>query len=136
MIGGEDTIESVAKYARKETQSSTSASGPVWREFTKEEQERIQNHLDRPLEAEHIQFRPAAQGSVAYIEGWKVLSIANEVFGFNGWSSEILSLSCDFVDVGEGGKISLGISCMVRIRLRDGTYHDVYSVYCNFQVIF
>lgn len=91
--------------------------------FTPEETSTIQHHLDQPIEADQIQFRPSAQGSVAYVEGWKALSLANEVFGFNGWSSEILYWGVDFVDC-EDGRVSLGISCMVRIHLRDGTFHD------------
>lgn len=96
--------------------------------WTAEETARIQGALCQPIEHEHVQFRPSAQGSVAYVEGWKVLNLANEAFGFNGWSSEILSLARDFEDVsggGDGGRISVGYSCMVRIRLRDGTFHDV-----------
>lgn len=92
--------------------------------FSEEQVVRIQKALDEPVDAATIQFRPSAQGSVAYVEGWKALSLANEVFGFNGWSSEILTLTTDFVDM-EGGRISLGVSCMVRIHLRDGTFHDV-----------
>lgn len=94
------------------------------RPFTTEEAARIQSVLDTPIENEYIQFRPSAQGSVAYVEGWKALSLANEVFGFNGWSSEILSLTVDFVDQVDG-KFSIGVSCMVRIYLRDGTFHEV-----------
>lgn len=26
---------------------------------------------------------------LAYIEGWRLISLANEVFGFNGWSHSI-----------------------------------------------
>jgi DNA recombination protein Rad52 len=91
--------------------------------FTADEVKDIQTRLDASIDADSIQFRPSAQGSVAYVEGWRALSLANEVFGFNGWSSEILSLSVDFCD-NEGGRISLGISCMIRIYLKDGTFHD------------
>jgi DNA repair and recombination protein RAD52 len=92
--------------------------------FSAEDTFRIQKQLDAPVDIEHIAFRPAAQGTVAYVEGWRALNLANEVFGFSGWSSEILSLSTDFVDT-EGGRITLGVSCMVRVSLRDGTFHDV-----------
>lgn len=98
-----------------------------WQRWTGEEAVRVQHALGQPIEYEHIQFRPSAQGSVAYVEGWKALNLANEVFGFNGWSSEILSLNRDFEDISgaDGGRISVGYSCMVRVRLRDGTFHDV-----------
>lgn len=36
-------------------------------------------------------------GNVAYLEGWKAFNLANQVFGFNGWSSEIHSFTTDFV---------------------------------------
>jgi recombination DNA repair RAD52 pathway protein len=65
--------------------------------FTPEEAHEIQERLDTKLEASHLSYRPAAQGTVAYLEGWKAFNLANEVFGFNGWSSEILSFSIDFV---------------------------------------
>lgn len=93
-------------------------------QFTEEERKRIQTVLDTSIDHESIQFRPSAQGHVAYVEGWKALSLANEVFGFSGWSSEILSLTPDFQEVTVDGRISIGISCMVRVSLKDGTFHD------------
>ena len=36
-------------------------------------------------------------GYLSYIEGWRALNLANEIFGFNGWSSNIISLTVDFV---------------------------------------
>jgi len=95
----------------------------------------IQKELDRPLEPEHITYRPSGQGQVAYLEGWKSLQLANEVFGFNGWSSEILSLTTDFLDTDSTGRVSLGMSCMVRVHLRDGTFHDVRIIQASIDVI-
>lgn len=65
--------------------------------YTAEEAHEIQERLDTKLDASHLSYRPAAQGTVAYLEGWKAFNLANEVFGFNGWSSEILSFTIDFV---------------------------------------
>ena len=59
-----------------------------------------------------------------YLEGWKAIDLANEVFGFNGWSSSIVSLEKDFCDVDEQGRVKIGVSCIMRITLRDGTYHE------------
>lgn len=36
-------------------------------------------------------------GKLTYIEGWRVINLANEVFGFDGWSTEIKQLDVDFV---------------------------------------
>jgi DNA repair and recombination protein RAD52 len=67
------------------------------RAYSDEEASHIQQHLDLKLDSSHLSYRPAGQGTVAYLEGWKAFTLANEVFGFNGWSSEILSLTTDFV---------------------------------------
>lgn len=39
----------------------------------------------------------ATGGKLSYIEGWKAIDLANEVFGFNGWSSTIVRMDVDFV---------------------------------------
>lgn len=72
--------------------------------YTEEEAFDIQERLDTKLDASHLSYRPAAQGTVAYLEGWKAFNLANEVFGFNGWSSEILSFTIDFVRTKRGNK--------------------------------
>lgn len=60
-----------------------------------------------------------------YIAAEKCIALANEVFGFNGWSSSIQNIQVDFVDENpQTLKISLGLSVIVRITLRDGTYHE------------
>jgi len=47
------------------------------------------------------------------------------VFGFNGWSSSIQNIQIDFVDENsQTGKISLGLSVIVRVTLKDGSYHE------------
>lgn len=67
--------------------------------FTEEEAHSIQAHIDTKLEPSQLSNRPSGQGNVAYLEGWKAISLANEVFGFNGWSSEILNITIDFVRI-------------------------------------
>jgi DNA repair and recombination protein RAD52 len=76
------------------------------------------------------------------------VNLANEVFGFNGWSSQIISLTTDFVrpllsilelqsdsfpshlvaffqcDELSPGRYTVGITAIVRITLRDGTFHE------------
>ena len=60
-----------------------------------------------------------------YLAAEKVINLANEVFGFNGWSSSIQNVQIDFVDENTtNGKITLGLSTIVRVTLRDGTYHE------------
>ncbi|KAK9240503.1 hypothetical protein V1525DRAFT_370224 [Lipomyces kononenkoae] len=81
--------------------------------------------LDRQLGPEYISSRPSPGGGTAYyLEGWKAINLANEVFGFNGWSSEIKSIHEDYVEVKDNGKIDVGVSVVVRVTLKDGTFHE------------
>jgi len=59
----------------------------------------LQAKLNQRLGPEYISQRPGpGNGSkLTYVEGWKVINLANEVFGFNGWSSSITSLTTDYV---------------------------------------
>lgn len=53
-----------------------------------------------------------------------VINIANEIFGFNGWSSSILALDTDFIDTDSQGRHTVGVTARVRVTLRDGAYHE------------
>ena len=59
----------------------------------------LQAKLNKKLGPEYISQRPgpSGQGKLTYAEGWKIINLANEVFGFNGWSSSITSLAVDYV---------------------------------------
>lgn len=62
---------------------------------------------------------------LTYAEGWKVINLANEVFGFNGWSSAVVNITCDFADYDPNTqRHAVGISAIVRVTLRDGVYHE------------
>lgn len=96
--------------------------------YSAEEQERIQSQLNKVLGPEYVSFRPGGGGqNVSYIEGWKALNLANEIFGFNGWSSELINIQVDFLDSLGSGRVSLGLSVVVRITIRDGTFHEDFG---------
>ena len=47
---------------------------------------------------EYLSKRSGAGGQkLMYIESWRSIAIANEIFGFNGWSSNIIDQTVDFV---------------------------------------
>ncbi|KAL9084762.1 MAG: hypothetical protein Q9159_005047 [Coniocarpon cinnabarinum] len=95
-------------------------------EFTAIEIATLQSRLDRQLGPEYISTRAGPGGGrVHYLAAEKVINLANEVFGFNGWSSSIQRSEIDFVDVSENtNKVTLGMSVIVRVTLRDGTFHE------------
>ncbi|MCJ1431989.1 DNA repair protein rad52 [Xylographa pallens] len=95
-------------------------------EYTAQEVATLQSRLEKQLGPEYISSRPGAGGQkVHYLAAEKCINLANEVFGFNGWSSGIRDVTVDFIDESQStGKITLGLSVIVRVTLRDGTYHE------------
>lgn len=95
-------------------------------EYTAQEIATLSSRLEKQLGPEYISSRPGAGGGkVHYLSADKCINLANEVFGFNGWSSGIQNVQIDFVDESQSsGKVSLGLSVIVRVTLRDGTFHE------------
>ncbi|CAI6338717.1 unnamed protein product [Periconia digitata] len=94
--------------------------------FSAREAATIQKCLNKQLGPEYISQRPGnGGGKVAYLEGNKAIALANEMFGFDGWSSSLGQVQVDFVDENtQNGKVCLGLSIIVRITLKSGTYHE------------
>jgi DNA repair and recombination protein RAD52 len=70
-------------------------------EYTAQEVATLQSRLDKQLGPEYISSRPGAGGKkVHYLAAEKCINLANEVFGFNGWSSAIKDVTVDFVRLG------------------------------------
>jgi DNA repair and recombination protein RAD52 len=66
--------------------------------YTAQEIATLQAKLDQKLGPEYISDRPGAGGiKVHYLESWKCINLANEIFGFNGWSSSIQNIAVDYV---------------------------------------
>ncbi|KAI0390267.1 hypothetical protein F5Y17DRAFT_461946 [Xylariaceae sp. FL0594] len=95
-------------------------------QFTAAEIATLQSRLEKQLGPEYLSSRSGPSGQkVHYIAAEKCIALANEVFGFNGWSSSIQNIQVDFVDENpQTLKISLGLSVIVRVTLRDGTFHE------------
>ncbi|KAH8911846.1 hypothetical protein BR93DRAFT_973432 [Coniochaeta sp. PMI_546] len=95
-------------------------------EYTAQEIATLQSRLEKQLGPEYISSRAGPGGQkVHYVAAEKCIALANEVFGFNGWSSSIQNIQVDFVEEHPTTlKISLGLSVIVRVTLRDGTFHE------------
>lgn len=93
-------------------------------DFKVKSNEEIQAKLDKKLGPEYISKRIGFGSSrVAYIEGWKVINLANQIFGFNGWSTEVKNVMVDFLDERQG-KFNIGCTAIVRVTLENGTYRE------------
>lgn len=95
-------------------------------EYTAQEIATLQSRLEKQLGPEYISNRAGPSGQkVHYLAAEKCIQLANEVFGFNGWSSQIKEVQVDFVEENpQTFKVSLGLSVIVRVTLRDGTFHE------------
>ncbi|XP_069905350.1 DNA repair protein RAD52 homolog isoform X2 [Oryctolagus cuniculus] len=87
-------------------------------QYTAEEYQAIQSALRQRLGPEYISSRTAGGGQkVCYIEGHKVISLANEMFGYNGWAHSVTQQNVDFVDL-NNGKFYVGVCAFVRVQLK------------------
>ena len=78
------------KVEMSSASNSTGSTGTVSTfgssDFTPEELSAISTALKKRLGPNFVSQRPAQGGQrVAYIEGWKLIGLANTIFGFNGW---------------------------------------------------
>nr|XP_031300244.1 DNA repair protein RAD52 homolog isoform X6 [Camelus dromedarius] len=93
-------------------------------QYTAEEYQAIQTALRQRLGPEYISSRMAGGGQkVCYIEGHRVINLANEMFGYNGWAHSVTQQNMDFVDL-NNGKFYVGVCAFVRVQLKDGSYHE------------
>ena len=87
----------------------------------------IQAKLNKRLGPEYVSQRPAPGGGpkLTYVEGWKIIGLANEVFGYNGWCSTVTKIETDFVDMDpETRRYNIGVTALVKVTLKDGTCHE------------
>lgn len=69
-------------------------------EYAAREVATLQARLDKQLGPEYISSRSGPSGQkVHYLAAEKCINLANEVFGFNGWSSSIQNIQIDFVSM-------------------------------------
>lgn len=84
----------------------------------------IQAKLQKKLGPEFVSKRIGfGKNKVAYVEGWKVINLANQIFGYNGWSTDVKSVTVDFLDERQG-RFSIGCSAIIRVSLANGSYRE------------
>lgn len=67
-------------------------------EYSAREIATLSSRLEKRLGPEYLSSRPGAGGKkVHYVTADKCINLANDVFGFNGWSSAIQNIQVDFV---------------------------------------
>ena len=95
------------------------------RSFSAENSARIAEQLQLNLGRDHLASRRGAGGmKLTYVEGWRVIDLANTTFAFNGWSCKLLQCVTEFAEETSSGKWNVACSATVRVTLRDGTSHE------------
>ncbi|XP_074024979.1 DNA repair protein RAD52 homolog [Numenius arquata] len=118
---GKDSENDISRNSSS-TSNSVACFGQY--QYTASEYQAIQHALRQRLGPEYISSRQAGGGQkVCYIEGHKVISLANEMFGFNGWAHSVTQQNVDFVDL-NNGRFYVGVCAFVKVQLKDGSYHE------------
>eukprot|EP01118_Nematostelium_gracile_P012950 TRINITY_DN4815_c0_g1_i1.p1 TRINITY_DN4815_c0_g1~~TRINITY_DN4815_c0_g1_i1.p1 ORF type:complete len:321 (+),score=87.11 TRINITY_DN4815_c0_g1_i1:116-964(+) len=93
----------------------------------------MKEKLDRKLTHREVLTRPGGfnGGEFTYIESWKAVEIANDIFNFNGWSCSIVDITPDFIEETPNGKHRCGITAVVKVTLRDGSFHMDVGFGCS-----
>ncbi|NWU83396.1 RAD52 protein, partial [Onychorhynchus coronatus] len=120
---GKDGKSSSSSSSNSSSSGNSGASFGQYH-YTASEYQAIQHALRQRLGPDYISSRQAGGGQkVCYIEGHKVISLANEMFGFNGWAHSVTQQNVDFVDL-SNGRFYVGVCAFVKVQLKDGSYHE------------
>jgi hypothetical protein len=86
--------------------------------------------LLKPLNASRVAQRNQAGISLSYLEAWDVKAHLIRIFGFGGWSADVLSADLAFEEKDEKGRWNVGYKVVMRLRLHneefagDATYTE------------
>ncbi|XP_063694518.1 DNA repair protein RAD52 homolog isoform X2 [Bolinopsis microptera] len=98
--------------------------------YTDDEFNEIQAALRKRLGTDFVATRPGPGGQkLYYVEGWRVVQLANETFGFDGWGYSVTNMTVDFVDH-LAGKFNVGVSATVKVTLKNGCFREDVGYGC------
>lgn len=85
--------------------------------------------LSKKLDPKHVKPAKTFGPKGDYIEGWHVIAEANKIFGFDGWSYSIKTLTQDALEVGENSKGEdqwrASYTCIVTLAIMGAVREDV-----------
>lgn len=110
--------------------TSIQGSLPRWgeRELSDAQRRQAKAALSRCLGSDHISTRQGPRNTkIPYLDVSTTIRLANEAFRYDGWSSNIISVTQDFLRE-DRGVWSCCYTALVRITLPNGCYHDGIGV--------
>eukprot|EP01084_Bolivina_argentea_P283200 484978_1 len=95
------------------------------RPFNQEVCEGIKVKLATHLRLDQMSTRSGGRaGQIYYITGHQAINYANEVFGFNGWRSELLECIVHHCEKSESGRWECLAIARMRITIRGGSFRE------------
>ena len=78
--------------------------------------------LKQPLDSSVVKEREQSGMKLSYVESWYVIGQLNEVFGFDGWDRETVSLTCIQQDTNQKGtpRVAYTAQCILTVRFPEG----------------
>jgi len=73
--------------------------------------------LLKPLAASRVAHRNQGGMQLSYLEAWDVRAHLIRIFGFGGWSADVLSADCVYEEKNEKGRWEVGYRVLLRLRL-------------------
>ena len=78
--------------------------------------------LKQPLDSSVVKERDQSGIKLSYVESWYVIGQLNEVFGFDGWDRETISLNLIQSDENDRGtpRVAYTAQCVLTVRFPEG----------------
>lgn len=73
--------------------------------------------LLKPLAASRVAHRNQGGMQLSYLEAWDVKAHLIRVFGFGGWSADVLSADCVYEEKNEKGRWEVAYKVVMRLRI-------------------
>ncbi|GJD11926.1 DNA repair and recombination protein rti1 [Galdieria sulphuraria] len=97
--------------------------------YDKEERQKVAQLLSEPLTRDDVQTRPGpSRLPLTYISGFKAIDKANRVFGFDGWTSQIMGFDMNYNKETQQGKHICCFTVRLRITLKNGAFREDVGV--------
>jgi DNA repair and recombination protein RAD52 len=85
--------------------------------------------LQAPLDQSRVKGRTQGGRSVAYIEGYDCINIANDIFDFDGWTTDLVD-GPNLTQIGTDGGYVCHANVKVSVRCDDGSWVHRTEVGC------
>ena len=78
----------------------------------------------KPLAKHRVSSRQQSGINLSYLEAWDVKAHLIRVFGFGGWSADVISANLAFEDQDEKGRWNVGYKVVMRLAIDGTTYTE------------